>query len=80
MSRPRDRRERTVPTGNLQNSGGILIGHAFEAHEQDNLPLLVGGIGSPAHMADLDARARDICELHLSCLGVKAGQLVFDRV
>jgi len=40
----------------------------------------ISGIRSTAHMADLHPGAHDIAELHLSRLGLKARQLVFDRL
>jgi hypothetical protein len=41
MSRPRDKRERTVPTGHAQDRGRVLVGHAFEPNEQDDLALFI---------------------------------------
>jgi hypothetical protein len=32
----------------------------------------VGGVGSASHMADLDTRACDRCQLHIMQLGIKA--------
>jgi hypothetical protein len=39
-----------------------------------------GGIGSAAYIADLDPRASGIGQLHFSRFGVKARQLIFDRL
>jgi hypothetical protein len=39
----------------------------------------IGGVGGAAHMADLDARARDVGQLDIDRLGVEARQFVFDR-
>ena len=39
----------------------------------------IGRLGSAAHMADFDARARRIRQLDIDGLGIEARQLVFDR-
>ena len=41
-SRPRDRRDRTVPTGTLEDLRRGFVGHSFKADEQDDFTLLRG--------------------------------------
>ena len=40
----------------------------------------VGGIGSAAHITDLDTRTSDRRQIHIVQLGIKARQFVFDGV
>ena len=49
-----------MPTGITENSGGILIGHAFQAHEQDHLPLLQRKLRERAFELKHLARSRGI--------------------
>ena len=68
----------------------IECGHAINNDEPVNVELQlhqqlfaegvdeVGGVRSASHMADLDARADNLCQVHIVQLGIKARQFVFD--